>query len=109
MIREILADYTIPCAVLFAVVGVTIGCHDENDKDGNREVAMPIAIEEAIKDAQAGYRFSGSALHQRPLSNEEVEAAEAYIRQHPDVSSYILLMALRKHAPEAYSALPNPR
>ena len=41
------------------------------------------------------------------LSEDEIEAAAAYVRDHPDSSSYLLLMALRQQANGAYWSVPD--
>jgi hypothetical protein len=39
--------------------------------------------------------------------SEEIEAAAAYVRSHPDMSSYIPLLILQKREPGIYTAIPE--
>jgi hypothetical protein len=65
-------------------------------------------VEQAKGGKEYGYSVLSSAVWpSEPLSSEEVEAAAAYVKKHPDVSSYHLLMALYEQAPAAYGDISN--
>ncbi len=68
---------------------------------------MPERLMQAIEEAKSGTTFMKSSLAQSSLSADEVNLAHNYVNRHPDSSSYILLMALRKQGGEAYDETPD--
>ena len=75
---------------------------------------MTSRLQQAVEDARDGMAFySGSFVPGSPLftgrslSAEEVEAASSYIKEHPDISSYHLLMILRELSSSTYAGIPD--
>jgi len=60
---------------------------------------------EAIRQGRAGVPLWRSHVYRDGLSRSQFEQAGKYVRGHADVSSYILLMTLRKHAPATYKQI----
>ncbi|NQU22541.1 MAG: hypothetical protein HQ567_14785 [Candidatus Nealsonbacteria bacterium] len=71
-------------------------------------VGMTFRLQEAVKEGRAGRNFGvWRAFGKVPLSAGEVLAVETYVREQPDVSSFVLLMALSEEVPEAYSKIAD--
>jgi hypothetical protein len=82
------------------------GCDDGKQKPGSTSCpAMSARLQQAVSQARSGKTSIESAV--AGMSAREIEVARGYIRQHPDVSSYILLMALREQAPETYAVIAD--
>jgi len=93
------------CKCLLAIAFVSVGCREEDSEPTMR--GMTDRLKRGVGQARSGQTFMESSLFDAKLSAEEVGVAKGYVMGHPDVSAYILLMALREHAPGAYAGVPD--
>ena len=69
---------------------------------------MTARLIKAVDESTSGLSvYESKALGEEPLSTEEVASALAYVRAHQEASSYQLLLALEKQAPESYAQLSD--
>lgn len=88
--------------VLFAAF--VIGCCSESTIRADK---MPNRLLAAVQAGRSGMTIMMSGVPVESMSPKEMEMAAAYVKSNPDVSSYHLLMALRKQAPQVYQDIPD--
>ena len=94
-------------ALLIAADSAAVGCGGKSGTTASHEAPMTARLKQAVRDGESRAMFVDSPLYEAGLSGEEADAASAYINGHPDVSSYILLMALWQHAPASYARIAD--
>lgn len=64
-------------------------------------------IERLVRDAKKESCTSTSEWVSKPLQKDDVTTAIKRVKSYPDYTSYLVLMALRTNAPEAYKRMPT--
>ncbi len=65
-------------------------------------------IHELVEESKRGLSLMESAVLPRvQLGPSDIQAADEYIKRHGDYTSYHLLLALRRHATDAYWNIPD--
>jgi hypothetical protein len=93
-------------ACLFSAVAVMLGCTsgEKQVPKVTRMSHLKQLVDESTKEKSAS---QSSLLSTDPLGDRGLPEALAYINKHPDYTSYLVLLAVRKYYSASYKGLPD--